>query len=61
MAVYNSSILGEIGRQLVKAPLAAAISPYPPAQPMHGEIDQPHLTIFDKCVGSLTSPANHSL
>ena len=27
MAVYNS-ILSEIGRQLVKAPLAAAISPY---------------------------------
>jgi len=35
--------LGEIGRQLVKAPLAAATSP----------------ALFDKCVGSLKSSANH--
>ena len=43
-------ILGEIGRQLVKAPMAAAISPYfdltyPPTQPMHGEIDH-HTGIY---------------
>ena len=28
MAVYNSRLWGEIGRQRVMAPLAAAVSPY---------------------------------
>ena len=34
--------LSEIGRQLVKAPLAAAISPYliSPTQPMHEMLDE---------------------
>ena len=36
--VSQGGLQFEIGRQLVKAPLAAAISPYlisPPTQPMH--------------------------
>ena len=53
MAVYNSSIvllLGEIERQLVKAPLAAAISPYliSPTHPTHAWTTTP----------GTTSPAN---
>ena len=40
MAVYNF-LLDEIDHQLVKAPIAAAISPYliSPTQPMHGKTD----------------------
>ena len=58
-------LLGEIERQLVKAPLAAAISPFliSPTHPTHAWRDRPpHVpspTLFAKCVGSLTSPANY--
>ena len=65
--------LSEIGRQLVKAPLAAAISPYLISlthpnmkctmnQWNYRETTTPGTTspiLLDKSVGSLTSPADH--
>ena len=63
---------GEIGRQLVKAPLATATSPHliSLTHPTHAwnvrwnwrYTTTPGTTwptLFDKCVGSLTSNANH--
>ena len=59
-------LLSEIERQLVKTPLAIAISSYShlPTRPMHEMYDETRdrpppgttcLTLFNKCVGSLMS------